>query len=130
MSTFTVHVRDTGTQQTLAVVKDGFSWPAAVFGFIWALVVGAWEVALLLFGLQIAVGVLLELLISDPGAQAVVQIGMAVVIGLMANELRRWHLEKRGMYEDAVVTANNKEEAERRYLDANPYMTAKLLREL
>ena len=130
MSTFTVHVRDTGTQPTLAVVKDGFSWPAAVFGFIWALVVGAWEVALLLFGIQVAVGVVLELLISDPSAQAVVQIGMAVVIGLIANELRRWHLEKRGLYEDAVVTANNKEEAERRYLDANPYMTAKLLREI
>ncbi|MEG3616969.1 DUF2628 domain-containing protein [Magnetovibrio sp. PR-2] len=129
MSIYTVHVRDTGIQPTLAVVKDGFSWPAAVFGFIWALVVGAWEVALMLFGVQIGVGFVLELLISDPSALAVVQIGLAVVIGLVANELRRWHLEKRGLYEDAVVTANNKEEAERRYLDANPYMTAKLLRD-
>ena len=130
MSDYSVHVRDTGLKQNLALVKDGFSWPAAVFGFIWALVVGAWDVALVLLGVQIVAGVLVPLLIGDATAQTVVQLGVSVVIGLIANELRRWSLDRRGLYEDAVVTAHDKEEAERRYLDANPYMTSKLLRDL
>lgn len=130
MSVYSVHVRDTGLKPNLALVKDGFSWPAAVFGFIWALVVGAWDVALVLLGVQIVAGVLVPLLIGDATAQTVVQLGVSVVIGLIANELRRWSLDRRGLYEDAVVTAHDKEEAERRYLDANPYMTSKLLRDL
>ncbi|MCW8916500.1 MAG: DUF2628 domain-containing protein [Magnetovibrio sp.] len=129
MSVFTVHVRDTGLRPTLALVKDGFSWPAAVFGFIWALVIGAWDVALVLFALQMVVGTVAGLLIESPDVQTVIQIGLAVVIGLIANEMRRWSLDRHGLHEDAVVTAHDKEEAERRYLDANPYMTAKLLRE-
>ena len=130
MTVYSVHVRDTGLKPNLALVKDGFSWPAAIFGFIWALVIGAWDVALVLLGVQIVAGVLAPLLIGDPTSQTVVQLGVSVVIGLIANELRRWSLDRRGMFEDAVVTAHDKEEAERRYLDANPYMTSKLLRDL
>lgn len=129
MSVYTVHVRDIGLKPTLALVKDGFSWPAAIFGFVWALVVGAWEVALILLALQIVISALLPFLILDIGAQSVVHLGVTVVVGLVANELRRWSLERRGLHEDCVVTAHDKEEAERRYLDANPYMTAKLLRD-
>jgi len=130
MTVYSVHVRDTGLKPNLALVKDGFSWPGAIFGFIWALVIGAWDVALVLFGVQLVAGVAVPLLIGDPTSQTVVQLGVSVVIGLIANELRRWSLDRRGMYEDAVVTAHDKEEAERRYLDANPYMTSKLLRDL
>lgn len=130
MTVYSVHVRDTGLKPNLALVKDGFSWPAAIFGFFWALVIGAWDVALVLLGVQIVAGVLAPLLIGDPTSQTVVQLGVSVVIGLIANELRRWSLDRRGMFEDAVVSAHDKEEAERRYLDANPYMTSKLLRDL
>lgn len=129
MSVYTVHVRDTGLKPTLALVKDGFSWPAAIFGFLWALVIGAWDVALMLIVLQIGIGTALPFVVADPTAQGVVQIGLAIVIGLIANELRRWSLTRRGLHEDAVVSAHDKEEAERRYLDANPYMTTKLLRD-
>jgi len=128
MTVYSVHIRDTGLKPTLALVKDGFSWPAAIFGFIWALFIGAWDVALVLIGAQVTVGVAVPLLIGDPASQLVIQLGVSVLIGLIANELRRWSLDRRGLFEEAVVTAHDKEEAERRYLDANPYMTAKLLR--
>lgn len=130
MTVYTVHVRDTGLKPSLALVKDGFSWPAAIFGFFWALVVGAWEVAVVLFLLQLVVGVAVPLLVGDPTSQAVIHLGVAVATGLIANELRRWSLDRRDMFEEAVVSAHDKEEAERRYLDANPYMTSKLLRDI
>jgi len=129
MTIYSVHVLDTGLKPRLTFVKDGFSWPAAVFGFMWALVIGAWDVALVVLGVQIAAAALVTMLIIDPAAQAVVQLGVLVVIGLVANELRRWSLDRRGLFEDAVVSAPDKEAAERRYLDANPYMTSKLLRD-
>lgn len=129
MTVYSIHVRDTGLNPDLALVKDGFSWPAAIFGFFWALVLGAWDVALVLLALQIVAGLALPTLIGDAAALSVAQLGVSVLIGLIANELRRWSLERRGMHEEAIVTAHDKEEAERRYLDANPYMTAKLLRD-
>lgn len=129
MSVYSVHVRDTGLKPTLALVKDGFSWPAAIFGFFWALVIGAWEVAVALFAIQVLSSIAIPFLINDADAQTILHLGVAVVIGLIANELRRSALARRGLIEDAVVSARDKEEAERRYLDANPYMTAKLLRE-
>ncbi|OEJ64405.1 DUF2628 domain-containing protein [Magnetovibrio blakemorei] len=129
MTVYSIHVRDTGLKPDLALVKDGFSWPAAIFGFFWALVLGAWDVALVLLAVQIVAGLALPMLIGDATALSVVQLGVSVLIGLIANELRRWSLDRRGMHEEAIVTAHDKEEAERRYLDANPYMTAKLLRD-
>jgi len=129
MTVYSIHVRDTGLKPDLALVKDGFSWPAAIFGFFWALVLGAWDVALVLLALQIVAGLALPMLIGDAAALSAAQLGVSVLIGLIANELRRWSLERRGMHEEAIVTAHDKEEAERRYLDANPYMTAKLLRD-
>lgn len=128
MTVYSIHVRDTGLNPDLALVKDGFSWPAAIFGFLWALVLGAWDVALVLLALQIVAGLALPMLIGDGAALSVAQLGVSVLIGLVANELRRWSLDRHGMHEEAIVTAHDKEEAERRYLDANPYMTAKLLR--
>jgi hypothetical protein len=128
MTVYSIHVRDTGLNPDLALVKDGFSWPAAIFGFLWALVLGAWDVALVLLALQIVAGLALPMLIGDGAALSVAQLGVSVLIGLIANELRRWSLDRHGMHEEAIVTAHDKEEAERRYLDANPYMTAKLLR--
>ena len=129
MTVYSVHVRDTGLRPDLALVKDGFSWPAAIFGFVWALVVGAWDVALVLLTVQIVTGLAVPMLMNDATVQTVVQVGVSAVIGLTANELRRWSLDRRGMFEDAVVTARDKEAAGRRYLDANPYMTAKLMRD-
>ena len=111
----------------MVLVKDGFSWPAAVFGFVWAFFVGAWELGFALLLVQGVVGVLIGLISADPAAQAVMQGGLAVIIGMSANELRRMSLEWRGMYEAGSVVGHDVESAERRYLDANPFLTMRLL---
>lgn len=129
MTVYSVHVRDTGLNPDLALVKDGFSWPAAIFGFFWAVAVGAWDVAWVLLAAQIVLSLTLPMLIGDAGALTVAQLGVSVLIGMVANELRRWSLDRHGLHEEAIVSAHDKEEAARRYLDANPYMTAKLLRD-
>ncbi|MFC1674129.1 DUF2628 domain-containing protein [Pseudomonadota bacterium] len=127
MSVYSVHIRESGNRPDMALVKDGFSWPAAVFGFVWAFVVGAWELGIALVIFQTAMGALIGLAFEDPAAQGVAQIGLAILIGLVANELRRLSLEWRGLREAGTVVADSRDSAERRYLDANPFLTARLL---
>ncbi len=127
MTVFTVHISDSAAKPDLVLIKDGFSWPAAVFGFLWALAVGAWALALALFVVQVAVSALLPLVIENTEALGVAQLGSAVVIGLVANEARRWFLGFGGLREAGVVTGADKDQAEQRFLDAHPDVTARLL---
>ncbi|MCR4377841.1 MAG: DUF2628 domain-containing protein [Rhodospirillales bacterium] len=124
---YSVHLRDNGKKSDLAVVPDGFSWGAAAFGFMWALYIGAWDAALMLFGLQLLANALIPLLFADLGVQGAVQVGMALLIGFGANELRRELLALRGLHEVGVVTGASNEDAERRYFDEHPDLTAHLL---
>jgi len=102
MTVFTVHISagdDRLTAPRMVLVKDGFSWLAA---------------ALCLFA-TFGLGVPL------------VQFGIAMIIGLVANEGRRIYLTWRGLMEVGVVASVNKEQAEQRFLDAHPDLTASLL---
>ena len=128
MTVYSVHIRDTGAKPDLALVRDGFSWGAAMFGFLWALFIGAWDLALVLFAVQAVSGALIPLLIDHAGAQAVAQLGVAALIGLAAGEARRALLDWRGVKETGVVTGPGRDQAERRFLDTHPDLAANLLR--
>ncbi|HEY9163082.1 MAG TPA: DUF2628 domain-containing protein [Magnetovibrio sp.] len=127
MSIYSVHIRDSGSKPAMVVIPDGFSWGAAVFGFLWALYIGAWDLALLLLVIQVASETLISLLLADPAVQGVAQLGVAVAIGFSAQELRRMLLGLRGLREAGVVTGADRESAERRYFDTHPTITARLL---
>lgn len=127
MAIYTVHIRASGPKPNLAVVKDGFSLWAAVFGFVWALFIGAWDVAIALFIIQSAATALIPLLIHDPQVQGFAQFGMAVAVGFAANELRRVLLSWRGFEETSVAIAPDVEQAERRYFDTHPDVTIRML---
>lgn len=111
----------------LAVIPDGFSWGAAAFGFIWALYIGAWDVALVLGVIQLLSSALIGAWVMDAAAQSIAHAGVAIVIGFSASELRRVLFALRGLHEVGVVTGENDEAAERRYLDTHPDVTARLL---
>lgn len=127
MTIYSVHIRDNASKPDLAVIPDGFSWGAAVFGFVWALYIGAWGLALLLFVVQALAGSLISALIGDPGAQAMAHIGVAAAIGFGVGELRRVLLGIGGLREVGVVTGRDTQDAERRYLDSHPDVTQRLL---
>ena len=127
MTIFSVHIRDSGAKSDLAVIPDSFSWGAAVFGFLWALYIGAWDLALVLFVVQMATGAAIPLLLDNVAAQGMAQMGVAVAIGFGAGEVRRALLALRGLIEAGVVVGANAEDAERRYLDSHPEVTMHLL---
>ena len=131
MAMYSVHIREGAGPQSrrpeAVFVPDRFSVAAMIFGFLWALWIGAWDLALALFVLQMVASALIPALVSGEAAQGVAQLGVAVFIGFVAFELRRALLGVRGYRETGLVNADGDEAAERRYFDTHPDLTARML---
>ena len=88
MKVFTSHLR-AGALPVL--MREGFSWPAFVFGFLYLAVHRAWVAA----ALNLAVFLLASGLARSTGSGAPL-LGLAVLQGLFARDLRRWSLAHGG----------------------------------
>ena len=127
MRFYTIHAphrpwasRDAVIAETRAV-KDGFSWPAFVFSIVWALWHRLWLVAAAIVIAQVALGFLVGLVGLGEAVNFTVSLGLALVVGWLANDLLRGGLDKRGLSERAVVIAASAEDAvERYYTEAAP----------
>ena len=87
------------------ILKDGFSWPAFLFGPLWLAWHRLWAEA------AIAVGLWALTFLPPPLPSTLMQLALFWLIGLEGNGLRRRALEHRGCYEKAVVLAHDEEEA-------------------
>jgi uncharacterized protein DUF2628 len=112
MRFWTVHLRD-GSPPVL--VREGFSWGALIFGWLWLLLHRAWIPGLLLLAAGIAVVAL-----TTDGVRAILLGAIALLQGLFGNDLRRWSLERRGYRLQHVVAARNVEGALARLLEGRP----------
>ena len=130
MRHYTVHLRRHGLDpdRDLVLVKEGFSWPAFFFSVLWALWHRLWLVAGLFFLVQLAVSLVLAVWTPDPVSASAVSVGAALIVAYVANDLRRWTLGRRGFVESAVVAADGRDSAERRFLDDEPALAADLRR--
>jgi hypothetical protein len=118
MIIFTSHLK----QHCLPVlVREGFSWGAAFFGWLWMLVQGAWIPALLLFAGGLLAGKLMQLTHSVAPALAVF-----LVQGVFGRDLVRWSLGLRGYRPGAPVAAATHDAALLRLLSAYPDLQAGL----
>jgi Protein of unknown function (DUF2628) len=117
---WTAHVR-VGAEPVL--VREGFSWGALIFGWLWLLLHRAWIPALLLLASGLAIGAL-----TADGLRAVLLGGMIVLQGLFGNDLRRWSLERRGYRLEHVVAARDAEGALARLLQYRPELAQTLAR--
>jgi hypothetical protein len=95
-----------------------------LFSGFWALAHGLWVVAV---GLFVGSGVLMGfLMLTEPApiTELAISLGYAVLIGFIANDLRRWTLEKRDYDLVGVVSGAGIDGAERRFLDNEPEKAA------
>lgn len=122
MRIYTVHLgpqrAPNGRERDVVFVKEGFSWPAFTFAFIWAVVKGMWRSALILFAVQIAVGVATKSF--SPEVQGVLQLAMLFLFGAYGNDLQRFELARRGYTEIGVVAAGGLSAAEQRAFEHMP----------
>jgi hypothetical protein len=95
---FDVYRRADGTWET---IKQGFSWPAFLFGPIWAWVKGLVGIGFALLGLNILLRVtpaLFVMLFGPAGLMLdfVLTLGAAVWVGSKGSDWRRGSMPKRG----------------------------------
>jgi hypothetical protein len=100
---WTVHLRD---DTPPALVREGFSLGAALFGPFWLALHRAWVPAALAFAAYAAVDAL-----TADGTRLVLDAGLMLLLGLSGHDLRRWSLDRRGFTLAEVVTARNRETA-------------------
>jgi hypothetical protein len=126
MQLYSVHVRRHGLDpdRDLVLVKEGFSWPAFFLSFLWALWQRLWLAAAVIFAAHAAVGGAAVALGANPLAEAALSLGLAAVVGYLANDLRRRKLAKQGFVFAGVVAADDADAALKRYLDSDPALAA------
>jgi hypothetical protein len=126
MRLYTVHYRAFGLnpEKNLVVIKEGFSWLGFLFSGFWALAHGLWLTAAALFlGYGVITGVLM-LFDASPTIQLATNLGCSVIIGFLANDLRRWTLERHDYDLVSVVSGTGIDDASRRFLDRDPEKAA------
>lgn len=102
------------------LVREGFSWGAFIFGPVWLVAHRAWIAA----AISLAAYVLVAALTSQP-AGVILGTGIALIIGLTGNDLRRWALENRGYLLVHVVAAGGHDDAFTRLLAYRPDLAAR-----
>ncbi|MCH7958416.1 MAG: DUF2628 domain-containing protein [Proteobacteria bacterium] len=130
MRLYTVHVRrhDPDADSDLVLIKEGFCWPAFFLGPLWALWHRLWLAALVLLVAALALGGVGMALGLDGLSQGAVAVGLAAIVGFVANDLRRRRLARRHFTLAAVVSGAGREAAEWRFLDGEPALAAELSR--
>jgi hypothetical protein len=119
---YTAYVRHGGLDpdRDVALVKEGFSWPAFIFGPLWALARRLWLAAAgfaLVLGLLEALARVVEL---DPFTWTALTLAVSAAFGWLGNDLRRRKLERRGFVFRGVVAGDNLDAALARFLDGSP----------
>lgn len=113
MKRFDIYVHPT---HGLQAVKQGFSWPACFFTFLWAFFNRMWGVAFGILGVFLAL-TLLEAMFHQAGRAVgsllifTGQLAVFVIVGWKGNDWRRRNLERRGFGKFTRVYADTPEQA-------------------
>ena len=126
MKVYTIHLRRHGLDpdRDLLVVEEGFSWPAFLLSFLWALWHRLWAPAALIFLAGTAIGLTGLKLHLDSLSQSALSLGLAVIVGYLGNDLRRRRLDRLGYAPGVVSSGDDADAALLRYLDSEPALAA------
>lgn len=97
-----------GTQ----LVRHGVSWIGLYVPELWLLAKGMWPFALLVIAYHISIGVITRAAGLDGTATTVLGLAPHLLVALEGRGLWRWHLERKGYREAALIAAGSLEEAE------------------
>jgi len=118
MAIYTVHLAPAPSSPAEAeVIREGFSWGAFVFGFLWLLYRRLWSWAIAYLIAAFALSTVAELLGFDPAIELALMLAVALIVGFWGNDWRRAALERQGWRFVGVVHESGREAAERRFFD-------------
>jgi hypothetical protein len=122
MPVYTVHAptayaADFRATDKFVFVRDGFHFWAMVLGPLWLIWKRLWLALLGWVILIVALEVVAVQLGGGAEALAVVNVMVAILMGLEASTLQRWTYSRRNWRQLDVVVADDEESAERRFFD-------------
>ena len=121
MRLYSVHLGPATPQgREIVLVKEGFSWPAFLFTFFWALVKGWWLTAILILAAQIGLSAASYFIGFSAVGDTVLSFAVLFLIGAFANDLQRMELSLRNFHEAGVVAGTNLGAAELRAFERLP----------
>jgi hypothetical protein len=116
MAVYSIFEHPAGDVERTIFVKEGFSGAAFLFSVLWALWYRMWIVAAAL----LAVFAVMAALSTGLGIQeqviGVLHLGIGLLFGLTAQDLRAASLRQAGYRETGLIVASNLEEAELKHL--------------
>lgn len=129
MRIYSVHIRRDGLDPDadIVLVKEGFSWPAALFMPLWALWRGLWFVAVGMILIIAAIMAVSAFNGFGETASSWLFLGASVISGYIANDLVRGSLERRDFGLCDIVAASNSDSAAFRFFDRQPELTARVI---
>ncbi len=117
MRIYTVHIDplSVADDRDAVFLREGFSWPAAIFSVFWAVYHGLWDWALILLAAGLALSAAVALSGLDRWGAVAVEAGFAALIGASSNDWWRWALARRGYRMAGIVSGADQSDAEQRY---------------
>ena len=118
MRIYSVHIRRPGLDfdRDVVVVKEGFSWPAFLFNIFWALWHRHWLAAIALLVIPLGIAIITNVIGLALAGQTILSMGWLVMVGILANDVRRYYLELGGFVEDGITTGKAPDDALYNYL--------------
>jgi hypothetical protein len=117
MAIFTVHTpaKEPFATEQHVFLRDGFSFPAFIFGPLWLLWNRAYVAAAGWFALLVVTGFGGSKLDMGEEVPGLINFALSLLLGFEGVRLVAWTLERRGFVENGVVSANTAEKAEEAY---------------
>lgn len=106
--------------EEIELVREGFAWPAFIFGPLWLIANRMWLVLAGFAALWTLVQLVFMVLPGGAKAVGLAWLVISLGFGLEANELRRWTLARRGYRTIAAVAGNSLDECEHRFFQSWP----------
>ena len=99
-------------EQGLVAVKHGFSWPAAILGWVWAFARRVWLPGFALLVVHAALALVATKLITEnPALLIAIGVGLQAFFGARANYLRSRVFQERGFLYQGLVPALSQSDA-------------------
>jgi len=98
----------------IVLVKEGFSFPAFAFSWVWLLYHRMWVALAIWIGLTVTLSWVLQETLG-PAAAAAASLALGFMLGAEGNDIRRWTLARKGYREAGIAAGASLEEAERNF---------------
>lgn len=113
---YTVHERaaPVGIDPDVVLVREGFSWPAAILGPLWLLAHRLWLATAIYLAIALVGAGVVEILDLGEAVLPVLALGLAALTGYLGPDLWRWKLGRHGYGFTDLVGGRDRTEAESR----------------